>query len=70
MKKKGEIRYQVHHGMTEEALSRATSRDDNPSRHPGVVLARDLDLEPRTREREDAEFEMKLRFERNPIQDY
>ncbi|MDD3461904.1 MAG: hypothetical protein PHW28_11460 [Mesotoga sp.] len=26
--------------MTEEALSRATSRDDTPSRHPGVLQAR------------------------------
>ena len=31
---------QVHHGMTEEALSRAISRDDAPSRHPGVLQAR------------------------------
>ena len=31
---------QVHHGMTEEALIRATSRDGTPSRHPGVLLAR------------------------------
>ncbi len=31
---------QVHHGVTEEALIRATSRDDTPSRHPGVLQAR------------------------------
>jgi len=31
---------QVHHGMTEEALIRAISRDDAPSRHPGVLQAR------------------------------
>ncbi len=31
---------QAHHEMTKEALSRATSRDSTPSRHPGVLQAR------------------------------